>query len=581
MPWYNSRLMAESRGYRMVESVPHDVAMILGDYNPLTQQLLYNRGIQTAKDAHLFIDPSYDKHLHDPFLLTDMEKAVERILRAIREKEHIVVYTDYDCDGIPGGVLLHDFFTAIEYLNFENYIPHRHYEGYGFNAGSVPAFKERDTKLIITVDCGITDHAGVEKANKLGIDVIVTDHHEPSETLPPAYAVINPKRDDAYPFQGICGTTVAYKLALAVLQRGREDGSITLKEGMEKWWLDLVALATIADMVPLTDENRVLARYGLSVLRKSKRPGLQHLLKKAGTKQSYLTEDDVGFTIAPRINAASRMDTPEDAFHMLRTRDEIEAGQYVAHLEMLNNERKGVVASMTKEAKKRIHALTELPAVLVMGNPEWRPSLVGLVANALAEEFKRPAFVWGRDGNGVLKGSCRSEGRSSVVKLMEHAREAFVTFGGHHASGGFSTDHERVHVLTDMLTEAYTAHHAELVAESTLPVVDAEITFGDITEELLKSLDRLGPFGMHNPKPLFALLNVMPQDVSIFGKIKNHTKLRFVHGYSRYDAICFFKLPHEFTREPKSNTSLTLLAYIERSHFMGRYETRLRIVDIL
>ena len=362
---------------RMCEPVSDTLSAELSGYEPLVQQLLVNRGIVTKVDAEKFLNPDYETHLHSPFLLTDMEKGSERVLRAIKNNEHIVIYTDYDCDGIPGGVLLHDFFTAILYTNFENYIPHRHEEGYGFNVDSVAKFVERKAGLIITVDCGITDHKAVDAANAAGIDVIVTDHHEPSVTLPNAYAVINPKRDDAYPFQGICGTTVAFKLVQAILMRGKENGTITLKDGWEKWWLDLVGIATVADMMPLVDESRVLARYGLSVLRKSKRPGIQQLLRKAGGSQTHLTEEDIGFTIAPRINAASRMDDPEDAFHMLRTKDEGEAGMYVAHLEKLNNERKGVVASMTKEAKKRMGQLSEIPSVIVMGNPEWRPSLVG------------------------------------------------------------------------------------------------------------------------------------------------------------------------------------------------------------
>ncbi len=573
--------MATPRAYTVLPDISEVAREELNAYRPLMQQLLYNRGIITRSVAQDFVSPEYDTQLHDPFLLTDMGKAAERILRAIQDNEHIVIYTDYDCDGIPGGVLLHDFFTAIAYTNFENYIPHRHHEGYGFNANTVPKFIEADATLIITVDCGITDHEAVESAQKADIDVIVTDHHEPSETLPRAYAVINPKRDHAYPFQGICGTAVAYKLAQAVLTEGKKQGIITLKEGMEKWWLDLVGLATIADMVPLVDENRVFARYGLSVLKKSRRPGLQHLLKKAGTNQKFLTEDDIGFTIAPRINAASRMDTPEDAFHMLRTRDEVEAGQYVAHLEMLNNERKGVVASMTKEAKKKMGVLATVPPVIVMGNPEWRPSLVGLVANGLAEEFGKPAFVWGRDGNGVLKGSCRSEGQSSVVRLMEYAKDAFLTFGGHHASGGFSVDHEQIHTLQQLLVEAFTAHHGEVLSTPESHTIDAQISLDDITTDFLGTLDTLAPFGVGNPKPLFAIPQVAPSQVLIFGKTKNHTKLRLVGKHNSYDAICFFKLPHEFTVEPIPHKEMTLIAHIERSHFMGRYETRLRIVDVL
>ncbi len=573
--------MATPRTYRLSPAITDGVAQELREYHPLVQQLLFNRGITDSKTALAFIEPDYDTDLHSPFLLTDMHTAVERVLRAIRENEHIVIYTDYDCDGIPGGVLLHDFFTAIAYNNFENYIPHRHEEGYGFNVGSVQYFKDRNAKLIITVDCGITDHDAVDEANRQEIDVIVTDHHEPSETLPSAYAVINPKRDSAYPFDGICGTTVAFKLVQALLEEGKKTGQITLKDGMEKWWLDLVALATVADMVPLTNENRVLARYGLSVLRKSQRPGLQHLLRKAGGSQRHLTEDDIGFTIAPRINAASRMDTPEDAFHMLRTRDEGEAGTHVLHLEKLNNERKGVVAGMVKEAKKRMELFEEVPSVIVMGNPDWRPSLVGLVANSLAEEYGRPAFLWGRDGKGILKGSCRSDGVTSIVTLMEVIPDSFLTFGGHHASGGFSISHEQAHTLPEALLGAYATVEIGAPKVSSEKVIDAQITLSDITDTWVRSLNTLAPFGMGNPKPLFEIRDVIPSEVQVFGKTQNHTKLRLRTAEGRCDAICFFKLPTDFGVLPEAGKAVTLLAHIERSFFMGRLETRIRIVDIV
>ncbi len=571
--------MANSKT-RAPRTIPAEVGETLGVYDALVQQLLFHRGITDAESAEKFLNPDYETHLHSPFLLTDMEKAVERVLRAIKNNEHIVIYTDYDCDGIPGGVLLHDFFTAIAYTNFENYIPHRHEEGYGFNVDSVTKFVERKAGLIITVDCGITDHAAVDAANAAGIDVIVTDHHEPSTTLPNAYAVINPKRDNAYPFQGICGTTVAFKLVQAVLIRGKGNGTITLKDGWEKWWLDLVGIATVADMMPLQDESRVLARYGLSVLRKSKRPGIQQLLRKAGGSQAHLTEDDIGFTIAPRINAASRMDDPEDAFHMLRTKDEGEAGMYVAHLEKLNNERKGVVASMTKEAKKRMGQLSEIPSVIVMGNPEWRPSLVGLVAHALAEEYEKPTFLWGRDGKGIIKGSCRSDGTASMVHIMQEAKDAFLTFGGHHASGGFSVSHDAIHTLPETLVAAH-AGLTDTEHESEILQVDARITLGEITDALVRTLDTFAPFGMGNPKPLFEITEVVPSAVVVFGKTNNHTKLRLRTPLGFTDAICFFRLPETFSNTPEAGKTVTLLAHIERSYFMGRNETRIRIVDIL
>ncbi len=569
------------RRYELGDVLPSEIDVALSAFDPTLRTLLHRRGISDHESATKFLNPNYDEHLHDPFLFTDMEKAVERILRAIKEGEHIAIYTDYDCDGIPGGVILHDFFEAIGYTNFENYIPHRHYDGYGFTASAAQELTTRGTKLIITVDCGIVDHEAVAVANECGVDVIITDHHEPSETLPSAYAIVNPKRDDAYPWKGICGAGVAYKLALALLKRGKEQGVITLKDGMEKWWLDMVGLATIADMVPLQDENRVLAQYGLSVLRKSRRPGIQQLLRKAGSDQRFLTEDDIGFTIAPRINAASRMDNPEDAFHMLRTKDEGEAGEYVRHLEMLNNERKGVVAAMTKEAKKRMHALEVLPAVIVMGNPEWRPSLVGLVASGLVEEFGRPAFLWGRDGKGIIKGSCRSGGYGSVVRLMEAVRDSFLGFGGHHASGGFSVHEDKIHTLVDVLNEAFEKSKNALEDENQVTIIDANIALDDITDGFLRSLASLAPFGEGNTKPLFRFTNVSPKRVDIFGKTKNHTKLSFELARGKIDAIAFFKTPDQFGVVPEAGKTISLIAHIEESYFMGRKETRLRIVDII
>jgi single-stranded-DNA-specific exonuclease len=573
--------MAPKRIYKEREAVPESVKAALHAYTPLTQQLLHNRGIQTAQSAEVFLNPNYVDHLHDPFLLTDMEHAVDRILLAMRNNERIGIYSDYDCDGIPGGVLLHDFFEAIAYEHFENYIPHRHHEGYGFNVDAASSLGERGVSLIITVDCGIVDHEAALKSKELGIDVIITDHHEPSETLPDAYAVINPKRDSAYPFDGICGTGVAYKLVQALLIKGKADGTITLKDGMEKWWLDMVGLATVADMVPLVGENRVFAHYGLQVLRKSRRPGLQQLLRKAGGSQRHITEDDIGFTIGPRINAASRMDTPEDAFNMLRTKDEAEAGEYVRHLEKLNNERKGVVAGMTKEVKKRMSAMPELPPVIVMGNPEWRPSLVGLVANSLVDEFKRPVFLWGRDGKETIKGSCRSDGIISTQKLMEATPDSFIAFGGHHGSGGFSVEDEKIHTLVDSLNDAYTSLGDTVLLNEFVSDIDAVITLTDIDTEFMRTLTKLAPYGEGNPKPLFRINDVMPSAVDIFGKTKNHTKLRFGVQSLVREAIAFFKTPDQFDCMPEVGKTYSLIAHVEDSYFMGRKQTRLRIVDIV
>ena len=372
--------------------VPEMLEKELSVNNKRLAQLLYNRGIASKAEADLFLYPSYDDQLHDPFLLHDMDKAVQVILKTIESKKKIVIFSDYDCDGIPGAVVLHDFFMAIGYENFTNYIPHRHFDGFGLSEKAVLEIKTKhDPSLIITIDCGTTDIEAVRLANDNDMKVIVTDHHEPKAILPDAVAVVNPKIGNTYPFTGLCGAGVIFKLVQALIVRG----NFTIPAGLEKWWLVMVGVATIADMVPLKDENRIFATYGLKVLRKTRRPGLQKLLRQQRVDLRYLSEDDIGFTIGPRINAASRMDNPEDAFQLLATKDENEAELRVLHLEKLNTERKTTVAVMTKEAHKRLKVLEELPEVLVFGNPEWRPSLVGLVANKLAEEHNRPAFFVG------------------------------------------------------------------------------------------------------------------------------------------------------------------------------------------
>lgn len=283
----------------------------------ILQTLLTRRGLTDAEAIEAFLNPSYDDMTNDPYLLKDMEKGVVRILGAIDAHEKIAVYSDFDADGIPGGIILHDFFKKIGYDNFVNYIPHRDTEGYGFHKDAVRALSKEGVTLIITVDVGITAVDTVVYAQELGVDCIVTDHHEPLDTIPSAVAVINPKQATCtYPFSGLCGAGVAYKLVQALLQEARFSH---IPRGWEKWLLDLVAIATVADMVPLVDENRALVHWGLYVLRKSQRPGLIALLRKLRIQQRFVTEEDIGFFIGPRINAASRMGHPQDAFELLST----------------------------------------------------------------------------------------------------------------------------------------------------------------------------------------------------------------------------------------------------------------------
>lgn len=564
------------------EEIPGEIASELSAYTPLLRTLLYKRGIMTGSDAEKFLHPDYERDIHDPFLMLHMGKTVERILRAIKGGEHIVVYGDYDCDGIPGSVVLHDFFKKIGYKKFENYIPHRHEEGYGLNKAAIDTFARAGTTLMITVDCGITDVEEVVHAEALGIDVIITDHHLPQETLPPAYAILNSKqKDDTYPDNMLCGAGVAWKLVQAILQKGKEEGVLNVSDGWEKWLLDMVGLSTIADMVPLRNENRALAYFGLKVLRKSSRTGLLKLLRKMKVDQRYLTEDDIGFMIAPRINAASRMAVPMDAFRLLATTDESVADELSNHLHNINDERKWTVAHMMKEVKHEL-AERELKSVIVIGNPKWRVGVLGLAANTICEEYGRPAFVWGREGATVIKGSCRSDGSVNVVLLMAGvSEELFIDAGGHELSGGFSITNEKIHLLEDELIGAFERMDREEGKKERI-AIDAALLPDDVNWDTYSSIEQLAPFGTGNPKPTFLFEHVEIAEISEFGKEKNHLRFGFKNSKGvMVQAIGFFMGKDSFDVSLDIGAHVTLVATMEKSMFRNFPELRLRIVDIL
>ena len=581
--------------YAVREVMMGEVAERLQAFPPLLARLLHGRGIATAEDAERFLNPSYDAHTHDPFLMKDMEKAVVRILKAIQDGERIAIWSDYDADGIPGAVVLHDFFKKLGYANFANYIPDRHDEGFGLNSAGISELAKRGTRLIITIDCGITDAEEVALANELGMDVIITDHHLPRPPAegglgPPAFAILNPKQSDcAYPEKMRCGSGVVFKLIQALVSRlsllnAKRYTLNALPVGWEKWMLDMVGLATLSDMVPLTGENRVFAYYGLKVLRKSPRVGLSHLCSLLRMNRQELTEDDIGFMIAPRINAASRMGAPMDAFRLFATTDEAEAGALAKHLNKINDERKGLVASLVKEVRKIVHErhLERAPSVVVAGNPSWRPSLLGLVANSLVEDFARPVFVWGREGSSLLKGSCRSGGTVDLSVLMQEARSVFLDFGGHREAGGFSVALEKVHLLEEELERAYEKVRTIGSGEAAGIIVDAKLSLSDISWDTWRYIEKLAPFGVGNPKPLFLFEDVEVKKVEQFGKEKNHLKLIFEkENGEKVSAIKFFTKSEDFNPPPKVGSRTCLLAHLERSTFRDFPELRLRIVDVL
>ena len=560
------------------------------ELSDLLKTLLDKRGIS---DVESFLNPDYSS-LHDPMLLPDMGKALTRFFAAMERNERIAIYTDFDCDGVSGATVFSDFLEKIGYQNAEIYMPHRDMEGYGFHEQAIRELCARGTTLIITVDVGIAAAAQVCVANELGINVIITDHHEVMNEIPAAFAIVNPKLSgpalsgvEGYPFPHLCGAAVAYKFVQAALKEGRARGIeafLKIPEGWEKWLLDVVAIATIADMVPLIGENRILVHFGLRVLRRTRRPGLAALAQATRLRLTEITEDDIGFSIAPRINAASRMDNPDLALKLLTTQDAHEATQLAAQLEALNAKRKSTVATIVRSAKKRARErFAEDSPVTVLGDTAWKPALLGLAANSLMGDRGGVVCLWGRDVAGNLKGSCRSDGSVSLSDLFKNAPDAFLQFGGHAHAGGFTVSSEQVHTLHEALMQAHEKVAAEkMVRELADLIHDATLSLSTISDGLIREISLLSPFGIGNPKPVFLISDARIGNVRQFGKEKNHIEVmlecertgRIVRAFD------FFKQPTAFTLPLARGASANVLATLERDTFRAPTAIALRIVDV-
>jgi single-stranded-DNA-specific exonuclease len=579
-------------------------------YGELLRTLLEKRGVIDEVSAGIFLNPDYERDFHDPFLMRDMKIACARIVGAIEADEKIIIYADYDCDGIPGAVILNDFFKQVGYKNYEVYIPQRNSEGYGLNLEAIKQFKESKIKLLITIDLGITAVEEVAQAKKDGIDVIITDHHVPQAILPKAYAILNPKVDD-YPEKMLCGAGVVFKLVQGLIKFSEEAGvtiffpaelaslkqssdvktvtpasSPKLKIGFEKWMLDMAGLATLSDMVPLTGENRAIAYFGMKVLKKSPRPGLQKLLSKMNIDQRYLSEDDVGFMITPRLNAASRMDNPMRAYEILSTTDEVEAGVLADHLSKINDERKSIVTGIMREANKTLEkSLTDTERgqreVIVIGNPKWRVGVLGLVAGKISDQHKKPVFVWGKDENDCIKGSCRSDGSVSIMDLMNDSKESFLDYGGHELAGGFTVQSDKIHFLEETLANSFNKVKKEK-KESKINY-DLPADLGVVNMKNWREISRMAPFGFGNSKPVFLFEGVKIEKLKKFGKNGSgeHLEITFSDkNKNKAVAISFFSNIDSFKNQLTEGLGVNLLATFDLSRFRGREELRLRIEDI-
>lgn len=521
-----------------------------------------------------FISPKY--RLGNVWAFNGMNIAVDRIFKAITNKEKVTIYADYDCDGIPAAVILFDLFKLTKSENLLTiYIPDRHNEGYGMTKKGISSLKEKGVSLIITVDLGITAIEEVSYANEIGIDVIVTDHHNCLSEYPRATAVIHPENGE-YENKYLCGAGVAFMLTRAFIEKYGRDFEI--KDGSEKWLLDLVAFATLSDMVPLIGENRLLVQYGLYVMKKTRRIGIKTILNKNKIYLNSLTETDLTFTLAPRLNAASRMSNAELAFKLLSTDDLSEAETIARELEKINTQRKTLVARVTKDAYKIVEN-RNVPEIVVVGNPEWKPSILGLVANKLQEKFKKSFFVWGLAGDGNIKGSCRMCKNHNATDLMKSLPDGMLLHsGGHKMAGGFCVHKDHIHFLEKELNDVLSKTE-NLSSEDSSIDNKILLELKDVNNKNLSIIRKFAPFGVGNPEFDFLFENLIVKEVKMFGKNKEHLECVVSDGVNERTAYRFFA-NQELIDILKVKNKINLSGFIENG-YLGRVQIRINNVDLL
>ena len=527
---------------------------------PEAARLLFSRGIKDEDSLSRFLAPSLDD-LHDPYLLHDMDKAVNRIRRAIEQGEFILVYGDYDADGMTSASIVKE---SLEQLGAEClvYLPNRFTDGYGPNASVYKYFIEQQgVSLIVTVDNGVAGHEAIDLAQSMGVDVIVTDHHSMPEVLPDAYAIVHPEHPKAnYPFKHLAGCGVAFKLACALL----EEVQVEL--------LDLVAIGTIADMVSLTDENRIMVQYGLEVLRNTQRLGLQELFEIAGIASSDLTEETVGFQLAPRLNALGRLDDPNPAIDLLTGFDDEEVHEIALMIQEKNEERKEIVQAIYEEAKSLVDPNK---SVQVLAKEGWNPGVLGIVAGRLLEELGQTVIVLNIE-DGRAKGSARSIEAVDIFEALDPHRALFIAFGGHAGAAGMTLEVEQLDALSDILETYVKDKRIDAKGKSKL-YLDEELDLENLSLDTVKSFERLAPFGMDNQKPVFYIRDFQVENARSMGAGDSHLKLKISKGNANIEVVAFGQgsKATEFAQTKQLELAVTLSV----NQWNGQTTLQLMMVD--
>ena len=534
--------------------------------SPATASLFLARGVTTPDEATTWMSLQSP---HDPFLIPDMEQAVERLHRAVTTQEPICFYGDYDVDGITATSVYMSFFGGLG-AQVRAYVPHRLREGYGLNLGAVQRLHDEGISLLVTSDCGTTSHKEIALAARLGMDVVVTDHHQTDEQMPPAVAVLNPHRAGAlYPFRGLCSAALAYKVAQAYQLRYGVAG-VPLES-----LLDLVALATVADVVPLHDENRSFVREGMVQLSRGARCGVRALKQVAGVTRDC-TAETIAFKLAPRINAAGRLDDAMLGVRLLTTDNPAEAQQLADRLEQLNRERQRIEVDIMAETLASLKD-QELPPALVLASRQWHLGVVGIVAARLVDRYQRPAIVMAINDQGIAKGSARTTGGFDLYQGLAACREMLEAFGGHPSAAGVTIRESRIDEFRVRFSDVVAGWTHDGAKVPTLDV-DAELRLDEVTMQLIQEIGSLHPFGAGNPEPTFAVTRLEVMDSRTVGE--KHLKMTVRQGASLpFDSIGF-GMKSLLERGIPSRAPVDLAFTPELNHWNGRDRIQLRIRDV-
>jgi len=553
------------------------------ELEPIILQLLANRGLLTQEEIDEFLNPDYSQDLHDPFLFTKMREACERIIAGLKSGERIVVYSDYDADGVTSGTIIFStlkevaqkFNVAAENIGF--YIPHRDAEGYGLNQAAIESIAGEGYQLLITTDCGISNYGEIAWLREKGIDVIVVDHHEIPDRLPDALIIHTNAPGEIYPFKPLAAAAVAFKTASALMEAARESGA-DIPAGSEKWLLDLVAIATVTDMMPLLRENRTLLKYGLVVLNKTRRIGLEKLIARIGTPLGKVNAHAIGFQIGPRLNAASRMDHANQAFYLLNADEPGEADRLAAKLDNLNRERQESTENVYRQALEIIGEVNG-QKILFAKSADWSPGIVGLVAGRIAEKYYRPVILIGCD-SGKWIGSGRSIPEFDITAALHAAEKYFARFGGHPGACGFDLANEKDYEKVVKKISAVAEKELRDVELAPSVAIEAALPLDKASFEIAGKIFEFAPFGIDNPTPVFIDRDLTVLSFEAMGGDLTHLKVMVKTREGNIKKIVGFRIADRI-QELRIGAGMELVYELGINEWNGNQELQFKIIDFI